>query len=156
MTHNLIPSFLSSLVPQPVQAASSYNLRNSNDIQNIPARSNYYHNSFLPSTVRKWNSLPLDTRNSDSINSFKQKLNLGVSCAPKYYFTGNRNLQILHTRLGAKCSALNHDLFLKTINDSPLCTSYKFSDEICSIQICMSKFVTVIICVIDFYVQERN
>ena len=121
MTHNLTPSFLSSLVPQPVHAASSYNLRNSNDIQNIPARSNYYHNSFLPSTVREWNNLPLDTRNSESLNSFKRKLNLGVSYAPKYYFTGNRKLQILHTRLRTKCSALNHDLFLKNITDSPLC-----------------------------------
>ena len=121
MTHNLTPSFLSSLVPQPVHAASSYNLRNSNDIQNIPARSNYYHNSFLPSTVREWNNLPLDTRNSESLNSFKRKLNLAVSYAPKYYFTGNRKLQILHTRLRTKCSALNHDLFLKNINDSPLC-----------------------------------
>ena len=60
MTHNLTPSFLSSLVPQPVHAASSYNLRNSNYIQNIPARSNYYHNSFLPSTVRELNNLPYE------------------------------------------------------------------------------------------------
>ena len=77
--------------------------------------------SFLPSTIREWNNLPLDTRNSESLNTFKRKLNLGVSYAPKYYFTCNRKLQILHTRLRTKCSAQNHDIFLKNINDSPLC-----------------------------------
>ena len=51
LAHNLTSSFLSSLVPQPVHTTSSYNLRNSNDIQNIPAYCNYYHNSFFPSTV---------------------------------------------------------------------------------------------------------
>ena len=123
MVNNLSPSYLSSLVPQPVNAVSAYNLRNSNDIQNVPARSNYYYNSFLPSTIRDWNSLPLDTRNSESLASFKRKLNSRITrtFVPKYYYTGNRKLQVLHTRLRTNCSSLNHDLFLKNITDSPLC-----------------------------------
>ena len=40
---------------------------------------------------------------------------------PKYYYTGNRKLQILHARLRTKCSSLNYDLFLKHITESPLC-----------------------------------
>ena len=121
MVHNIAPSYLSSLVPQPVNAASAYNLRNQNDIQNIPARTNYYFNSFLPSSIRDWNSLPLDTRNSDSLETFKRKLNRGDNFVPKYYYTGNRKLQVLHARIRTKCSSLNYDLFQRNINDSPLC-----------------------------------
>ena len=39
----------------------------------------------------------------------------------KYYFFGERQAQILHTRLRTKCSSLNHDIFLKNLTDSPLC-----------------------------------
>ena len=121
MVNNYTPSYLSSLVPQPVNAASAYNLRNQNNIQSIATRTNYYFNSFLPSTIREWNSIPLDTRNSGSIETFKRKLNRDVTYVPKYYFTGNRKLQVLHSRLRTNCSSLNHDLFQRNINDSPLC-----------------------------------
>ena len=40
---------------------------------------------------------------------------------PKYYCTGKRLCQILHTRLRANCSNLNYYLFYKYITDSPLC-----------------------------------
>ena len=40
---------------------------------------------------------------------------------PKYYYTGSRKAQVLHTRLRTNCSSLNMDLFLKNISDSPLC-----------------------------------
>ena len=111
MVNNFTPSYLSSLVPQPVNAASAYNLHNQNNIQSIATRTNYYFNSFLPSTIREWNSIPLDTRNSGSIETFKRKLNRDVTCVPKYYFDGNRKLQVLHSRLRTNCSSLNHDLF---------------------------------------------
>ena len=77
--------------------------------------------SFLPSVIREWNNLPLDVRNSDSLNSFKRRLHDRDRYIPKYYYSGNRKLQILHTRLRTGCSSLNHDLFLKHITDSPLC-----------------------------------
>ena len=43
------------------------------------------------------------------------------SFTPKYYYFGERQAQILHTRLQTKCSSLNHDIFLKNLTDSPLC-----------------------------------
>ena len=58
--------------------------------------------------------------NSYSLNSFKRRLNDRAIYVPKYYYLGNRKLQILHTRLRTGCSSLNHDLFLKHITDSPL------------------------------------
>ena len=47
MVNGLSPPYLLSLIPLPVNRVSSYNLRNSNDIQTIPARTNLYYNSFL-------------------------------------------------------------------------------------------------------------
>lgn len=121
MFNNISPAYLSSLVPPSVSSLSTYNLRNDQNLQTIDSRTSYYYTSFLPSTVRDWNNLSLDTRNSDSINSFKRSLNTGMEVVPKYYYTGSRKLQILHTRLRTKCSSLNNDLFLKNIVESPLC-----------------------------------
>ena len=43
MLNNLTPQYLSSLVPQPVSNLSRYNLRNSNNLQTIAARTNQYY-----------------------------------------------------------------------------------------------------------------
>ena len=119
--NGLSPTYLSSLIPPSVSSVSSYSLRNSSDIQTIVCRTAQYFNSFLPSVIREWNSLPLDVRNGTSVSSFKCRLKGRNYSVPKYYYTGNRKLQILHARLRTKCSSLNHDLFLKHITESPLC-----------------------------------
>ena len=120
MVNGLSPPYLSSLIPPP--RSSSYNLRNTNNIQTIHARTNQYYNSFLPSVIRDWNNLTLDVRNSDSLYRFKRNLNNNDIFVPKYFYSGIRKLQILHTRLRTGCcSSLNHDLFVKHITDSPLC-----------------------------------
>lgn len=121
MTHSLSPSYLSDLVPQSVSAQSQYNLRNTNDLQVPHSRTSLYFNSFLPSVIRAWNELSTEARNAESLDSFKRLLNMDKSCTPKYYYTGTRKAQVLHTRLRTNCSALNHDLFSKSIVDSPLC-----------------------------------
>ena len=36
---------------------------------------------------------------------------------PKYFFVGDRRPQVLHT----KCSALNYEIYLKNLTDTPLC-----------------------------------
>ena len=113
MSTNVSPSYLSSLVPQSVDHASSYNLRNSHNLRPIATRPNLYYNSFLPSVIRDWNELHVVARQLDSVCSFKNYLNRDFTPVPKYYLTGNRKSQILHTRLRTNCSSLNNDLFLK-------------------------------------------
>ena len=121
MFHNISPAYLSSLVPPSISSIPTYNLRNAENVQAIESRTSKYFNSFLPSVVREWNNLPLQISSSDSVNSFKSQLNRGASVVPKYYFSGNRKLQILHTRLRTNYSSLSNDLFLKNISESPLC-----------------------------------
>ena len=121
MYNDLTPSYLSSLVPQSINNLSQYSLRNADNIQSIHARTNLYFQSFLPSVVRKWNDLSDEAKRSSSVTSFKNYLNRNRTSIPKYFYTGNRKTQILHTRLRTKCSSLNSDLYSKNITESPFC-----------------------------------
>ena len=114
------PLYLSSLVPPTVDSFSRYNLRNANDIRMVEVRTNLHYQSFLPSVVRDWNSLDDEDRTSASVSSFKNRLNRNRTIIPKYYYVGERKLQVLHTRLRMKCSSLSYDFFLKNIVESPL------------------------------------
>ena len=121
MYSNLTPNYLSSLIPQQVESISQYNLRNAQDLRNIRTRTSLYYNSFLPSTIRQWNNLSIETRQSNSLSSFKWSLKKDKSSVPRYFYSGERKAQVLHTRLRTGCSSLNLDLFLKNISDSPMC-----------------------------------
>ena len=118
MKNQLTPDYLSSLVPPPVGATSRYNLRNSNSLQTVHARTKQYFYSFLPSTVRAWNSL---SNNVKDVNSFKCNLKPRKTQTPKHFYSGSRRAQVLHTRLRTNCSSLSLDLFHRNITDSPLC-----------------------------------
>jgi hypothetical protein len=121
MINNISPTYLSDLVPQSVAENSRYNLRNAQDLQIPFCRTTLYQNSFLPSVISEWNNLPPDTKYAPSVESFKKLLNVDKLVTPKHYYTGNRQSQILHTRLRTNCSSLNNDLFLKGIVESPHC-----------------------------------
>ena len=102
MMHNITPLYLSSLVPQSVSNLSRYNLRNSNDLQNIDAgRTNQYYNSFLPSSVRPWNNLSVEAKQCESVNSFKCLLQKEKKKpVPKHHYTGCLFYSILSHNLG--------------------------------------------------------
>ena len=116
MFNNLSPLYLCSLIPPTVDTQSSYNLRNAHNIRTIHSRTTQYFNSFLPSTIRERNNLPLDVRNCDSIISFKSKLNSDINVVPKlvkYVYAVHRNAWVLHVRIRIKCSSLNNDFYKK-------------------------------------------
>ena len=122
MQNDLSPEYLCSLVPPTVGSTSSYPLRNADDLHSLHTNSQLYYNSFLPSAVREWNQLPIETRNSStSLNIFKTRIKNNISLPPSYYFTGKRLGQIYHTRLRTKCSSLRHHLLSKHIIECPRC-----------------------------------
>ena len=121
MYNDMAPSYLSSLVPRPDQNASRYILRNANNIRTIRSRTNQYYNSFLPVIIHDWNNLPCSDRIVDTVDDFKIQLRQGRVIVPKYFYAGNRSMQILHTRLRTGCNSLNYDLYSKHIIESPLC-----------------------------------
>ena len=121
MVYNITPHYLSNLIPPTVSNLSRFNLRNSYDLQTADARTGQYYQSFLSSTTRDWNSLSVETNQSESVNSFKLLLTKGKSTVPDHYYIGSRKAQILHTRIRTNCSSLNLDLFVKNIAETPLC-----------------------------------
>lgn len=119
--YGLTPNYLSDLLPPLVHETTTYNLRNSNHIQTVHANTNLFFNSFIPSTIRAWNSLSDDVKSAPSVASFKFRLNRDLKKPPRYYNIGTRIGQILHARLRMECSALNAHLYRKNIVPSPSC-----------------------------------
>ena len=88
MQHDLVPGYLSSLVPPSVSEISRYNLRNANDYTAIHCRTQQYYSTFIPAVVREWNNLPEEAKQFGSLISFKTFLNRDRKKVPKYYFVG--------------------------------------------------------------------
>ena len=107
--NNLAPQYLSDLCPPDVAERTDYNLRNANNTDTIASKKNYFLKSFLPSTIKLWNNLPRDIRNSDSLDTFKHKLSAHlnmINVYKPYLFCPNKNfVQIARLRMGL--SALN-------------------------------------------------
>ena len=82
----------------------------------------YYYKSFLPSVVRVWNALPVLSRNSPTVESFKRSLNTNSLETPSYFYVSDRLGQIHHTRRQTNCSSLNYYLYHKNTIDDPRCT----------------------------------
>ena len=121
MLNNLAPTYLTSLSPQSVGSTSSYSLRNSPDLRPPMSRTTLYSESFLPSTIREWNTLQPVQRNSSTLESFKASISEPLNKPPAYFYHGSRRLQVLHARLRNNCSSLNSDLFNRNIINTPLC-----------------------------------
>ena len=83
MINNLTPHYLQQLLPQRVQHQSRYSLRNINNFSIPGARTTLHFNSFLLSTLRQWNMLDQDIRDSSTLYSFKRKLNAHLQQLPQ-------------------------------------------------------------------------
>lgn len=129
MIYGITPNYLTELVPPLVREGNPYRLRNSNNIELLHANTNLYFNSFLPSTIRSWNNLPVEIQQADSLQSFKFNLNRNLKSPPKYFYAGTRKGQILHARLRMDCSSLNSHLYRKNIVDTPSCTCGEFESS---------------------------
>lgn len=127
--NNLTPSYLHDIMPNPVHTVSNYNLRNQENYTIPRIRLSLFERSFIPDTIKHWNNLDTDTRSSNTISTFKRKISFQGECAPKFYSSGCRKLNMLHTRLRYRCSSLNADLKRINLIPSPQCIcSYAIED----------------------------
>ncbi len=128
MQNQIGPTYLSALLPTTVGDATTYNLRNNDNTQTINCRTTLYYNSFLPSSIRAWNTQSPEIRTASSLSTFVYLLNKDKVTVPKYYYTRNRLADILHTRLRTNCSSLNSHLYSKNITDNPNCVCGQLED----------------------------
>ena len=124
------PGYLNEIVGT-YKATSQYNLRNNTDLYLPNYRLNSTRNSFFPSSIRAWNELHTNVRSIQSFNQFKSILKSNSeSCAlPKYLTTGDRKLNIIHTRIRCFCSNLNSDLHRVNLTPTPSCHCGNFNED---------------------------
>ena len=119
--HVLAPTYRLDIIPPHINETIDYPLRNADHFQNFRSNSNLFHESFFPSTIRAWNNLPNEIKESTSVSAFKFQSNKNLPKPRKYFNVGSRLGQVLQARLRMECSALNADLYRKNIVNSPSC-----------------------------------
>ena len=78
----LVPNYLSELLPNTVGQQSLYPLRNRNNYALPRIRTTRYLKSFFPSTIRQWNNLSEEIKSLQSINSFKRAIRSQLLTVP--------------------------------------------------------------------------
>jgi hypothetical protein len=130
ITHDLVPNYLKRLLPPTNQNRTRYSLRNVQNYTLIRSNTSYHAKSFLPATIRDWNLLPLDIRNSNSITIFKSSYKRNYFIQPNNLYNDGFGIGVINqTRLRLGLSALRAHLFKFNIVDSPMCQFCNISDE---------------------------
>ena len=139
------PSYLSDCLTPLVSSLSNYNLRNRLDYSVPYTRVDVFSKSYFPSTIRLWNNLDIEIRNTPNISTFKRSLKRPANKPPSYFNAGNRKLNIIHTRLRHRSSTLGADLFRVNLTEDPSCQcGWPFED-------CIHFFLEC-----PLYVNQRN
>ena len=116
------PKYLSDIIPSTTRRYSS---RNSNNISLVRANTNYFMNTFFPSTITEWNNLDLSILKLTSLNIFKSRLLQFVRPLENSVFTCHNHIGIKYlkrVRLGF--SHLRYHKFKHGFLDAtdPLCS----------------------------------
>ena len=113
------PEYLSTLLPEH-NTSSNYNLRQSNSIPPVMARTEKYKKSLIPMGIRLWNNLPPNIQSMENVGEFKKAI---CTTLPKntLYYIGLRKFQIIHAQLRMRCSVLASHLYDLHVKESPNC-----------------------------------
>ena len=68
--NEMVPSYISQLIPTTVGNSSHYNLRDSNKITMPVTRTTIFKRSCIPSAINLWNNLDLDIHQKPTLSSF--------------------------------------------------------------------------------------
>ncbi len=117
----MTPGYLRSHIPESVMDRSGRALRNNTNLSLIAANKDYFDKSFFPETVRLWNALNVEIKNSTCVESFKKNLSKQSVPVPSHYYYGVLKFSIIHVHLRMGCSDLNDDLYRIGVSASPAC-----------------------------------
>ncbi len=128
----LVQPYLIDLLPGTVGDRAGYVLRNAGKIDNVKTRLIVSYNSFIPKTIRDWNSLFIaywhvehsdnSLQNVGSIDSFKARYKKEYLRSPNpLYKLDSNNGNIHHTRLRLGLSHLRAHLFSHNLIENPVC-----------------------------------
>lgn len=109
-----VPLYLQKLIPDKI-GVNRPQSRNSDNFHLLKTRTETFRNSFIPSSIRLWNSLDIQNRTLEYCRNI-----MSQTKSPLLYY-GNRISSIKHAQLRMECSKLNHHLHLLHVIDSPKC-----------------------------------
>ena len=121
--NNLVPDYLSQLLPSANRNIVKYNLRNNDEIKLPFMRLETFRRSFILYALKLWNLLSIQYRTISCVYEFKTSLSEIFNTDSKIlYYYGQRWANVHHSRMRIGCSGLNYDLHtnLHVIN-SPSC-----------------------------------
>lgn len=121
IVNNLTPTFLQDILPPTVDNRTRYPLRNNDNFTGFRTRTEMFKQSFFPSTSKLWNSLPPETRNAQSLSSFKRILHTDLPTTKPWFSVGDLRLSLIHARLRMGYSDLNSDLCNLHVQDNSAC-----------------------------------
>jgi hypothetical protein len=121
--HDLTPRYLKDLIPQQVQTATAYTLRNRTNFRIPLFRTQLMKNSYIPATLRQWNALDPAIRNCNTLSSIKSKFKFTPNPLSKLYSISIGPCSKYHTQIRLGLSKLKLHLFTHGIIPDPLCSN---------------------------------
>lgn len=131
MAHGLAPKYLQDLL-MPCTPQNNYSLRHQDDFKFVipQIKTTAFMNSFLPSSIKLWNELPLHIRILPTESSFKTAIkNIFFRKPNKLYDFGNRKANIIHCQIRNNASNLNADLFNHFLCENSICDMCGYVSE---------------------------
>ena len=93
------PAYLTSIVPPFLRdEAATSGFRQACNIRTVACRTQKYKESYFPSAILLWNSLPADSKKIQVLSAFKLEINnlFMPKKPPAYYGHGARSSSISH------------------------------------------------------------
>ncbi len=115
IAHHETPNYLIEMLPDKVGEIRPGS-RHADNFRLMKTRTETFKKSFIPSSIKTWNSLDPQER---TINYAKS---LSRSKPNILFYDGSRDVNVKHSQLRMKCSKLNFHLFLLHVVDSPACS----------------------------------
>lgn len=114
MVHGLAPKYLQDLLIPCVLPQNNYSLRHQDDFKFVlpQIKTTAFMNSFLPSTIKLWNELPLQIRILPTVSSFKKAIKTySLESQTNFMTLDTEKANIIHCQIRNNASNLNADLF---------------------------------------------
>ena len=114
IVNNQTPLYLQTLLPANIGTIRP-NSRNADNYYVVKTRTETFRSSFIPSSIKMWNSSNPNERSIDYVMELMKVKNNDI------FYIGNRAENIKHAQLRMNCSKLNAHLFSLHVVDTSAC-----------------------------------
>ena len=121
------PKYLYEIIQPHINNTLQYNIRHTNYFKTPLCRTVSYQNSYFPLTMKEWNRINVEIRNSPTVQIFKNNImkmnNINPSNTTDIFkYSLPRQLNILLTQLRNNVSDLNSDRYNDYLIQDPSCS----------------------------------